>query len=521
MLPSFFDSLLQLITRTSTDLPPDVRKAMGMALSTEEPATRAGQALTIIAQNIDQAAGCEGPICQDTGMPTFEIKVPVGANQIWMKQQIRAAIAEATKRGKLRPNSVDSITGENSGDNLGPGTPIIHFEQWERDAIEVKLILKGGGCENTNAQYSLPAELDHLGRADRTLDGVRKCILHAVWKAQGKGCSPGAVGVCIGGDRTSGYLHAKEQLFRVLDDTNPDPRLAEVEAAVMDAANQLTVGPMGFGGKTSLIGCKIGALNRLPASFFVSVAYDCWAYRRLGVTLDAQSGAIASWLYRDGDTPSVPMLTPEQLAAGFPRTGREVKLQAPITDEQIRTLKVGDVVLISGRMYTGRDAVHAHLMKHEPPVDMRGGVLYHCGPVVVKEGDGKLGPPKPQSGEGGWKVTAAGPTTSIREEPYQAEILKRYGVRVVIGKGGMGPKTLAGLKESGGVYLNAVGGAAQFYARCIDRVAGVSLLQFGTPEAMWHLDVTDFPAIVTMDAHGNSLHKDIEEASGARLEIHR
>ena len=288
MLPSFFDSMVQLITRTSTDLPPDVRKAMAAALATEEPATRAGQALTIIAQNIDQAASCEGPICQDTGMPTFEIKVPVGANQIWMKQQIREAIAEATRRGKLRPNSVDSITGENSGDNLGPGTPIIHFEQWEQDAIEVKLILKGGGCENTNAQYALPADLDHLGRADRTLDGVRKCILHAVWKAQGKGCSPGAVGVCVGGDRTSGYLHAKEQLFRTLDDTNPDPRLAAIEDAVMDEANQLTVGPMGFGGKTSLIGCKIGALNRLPASFFVSIAYDCWAFRRLGVTLDAR-----------------------------------------------------------------------------------------------------------------------------------------------------------------------------------------------------------------------------------------
>ena len=396
MLPSFFDSVVQLITRTSTDLPPDVRKAMALALATEEPATRAGQALTIIAQNIDQAASCEGPICQDTGMPTFEIKVPVGANQIWMTQQIKAAIAEATKRGKLRPNSVDSITGENSGDNLGPGTPIIHFEQWEQDAIDVKLILKGGGCENTNAQYALPAELDHLGRADRTLDGVRKCILHAVWKAQGKGCSPGSVGVCVGGDRTSGYLHAKEQLFRTLDDTNPDPRLAEIEDAVMDAANQLTVGPMGFGGKTSLIGCKIGALNRLPASFFVSIAYDCWAFRRLGVMLDAQSGAIASWLYRDGDTPSVPMLTPEQLAAGFPRTGREVKLQAPISEAQVRALKVGDVVLVSGRMFTGRDAVHAHLMKHEPPVDLRGGVLYHCGPVVMKEGEG-------------WRVTAAGP----------------------------------------------------------------------------------------------------------------
>ena len=397
---------------------------------------------------------------------------------------------------------MDSITGENSGDNLGPGTPIIHFEQWEHDDIEIKLILKGGGCENTNAQYSLPADLDHLGRADRTLDGVRKCILHAVWKAQGKGCSPGAVGVCIGGDRTSGYLHAKEQLFRTLDDVNTDPRLAELEASIMATANELTVGPMGFGGKTSLIGCKISALNRLPASFFVSIAYDCWAFRRLGVPLDPRTGAIASWLYRDGDIASVADAVRRRGRRRIPTDGpRGPSAARPSPTSRSARCEVGDVVLISGRVFTGRDAVHAHLMKHEPPVDLRGGVLYHCGPVVVKE-------------EGGWRVTAAGPTTSIREEPYQADILKSYGVRVVIGKGGMGPKTLAGLKESGGVYLNAVGGAAQFYARCIERVVDVSLMQFGTPEAMWHLDVRDFPAIVTMDSHGNSLHQDVEETSG-------
>ncbi len=504
MLPAFLDSIIDLITRTSTDLPPDVRKAMGMALTGETDATRAKQALTVIAQNIDQAESCEAPICQDTGMPTFEVKVPVGANQIWMRKTIREAVAEATKRGKLRPNSVDSITGENSGTNLGPGTPIIHFDQWEENAIEVKLILKGGGCENTNAQYAVPVELDHLGRADRTLEGVRKCILHAVWKAQGKGCSPGAVGVCIGGDRTAGYLHAKEQLFRTLDDTNPDPRLAELEKTIMDEANRLSVGPMGFSGQTSLIGCKIGALNRLPASFFVSVAYDCWAFRRLGVRLDATSGAITGWLYREGETKSQPMLPPEVVAAGFQRTGREIALQAPITDAQVRSLNVGDVVLISGRMFTGRDAVHSHLMKHEPDVDLRGSVLYHCGPVMLKEGDG-------------WRVNAAGPTTSIREEPYQADIIKRYGVRAIIGKGGMGPKTLAGLEESGAVYLNAIGGAAQFYARCIEKVTGVSYLEFGTPEAMWQFEVKDFPAIVTMDAHGNSLHKTVEDESGAIL----
>src|SRR5262245_27917564 len=501
MLTSFFDSVLQLIVRTSTDLPPDVRAAMKTALDTEPAGTRSSQALTIIAQNIDLAVDTEGAICQDTGMPTFEVKTPVGANQIWMRQQIGDAVAEATRRGKLRPNSVASITGENSGDNLGPGTPIVHFDQWERDQIAIKLILKGGGCENTNAQYALPVELAHLGRADRTLDGVRKCILHAVWQAQGKGCAPGAVGVCIGGDRTSGYTHAKEQLFRTLDDVNPDPRLAELEASIMSTVNGLDIGTMGFGGKVTLIGCKVGALNRLPASFFVSVAYDCWAFRRLGVELDAKSGAIERWLYRDPAHPIIPMLD----QAGFTRTGREIALEAPITEEAARSLKVGDVVMVSGKMFTGRDQVHSYLMKHDPPVDLRGSVLYHCGPVVVKEGES-------------WRVTAAGPTTSIREEPYQGDIVKRYGVRAVIGKGGMGAKTLAAMKDFGAVYLNAIGGAAQYYAKCINEVLDVNLLEFGIPEAMWHLRVTDFPAIVTMDAHGNSLHADVEKASAAILE---
>ena len=231
MSTAFHDSVLALIVRTSTELPPDVRVAMKVAMEQETAGTQSAQALSIIAQNIDQASDGEGAICQDTGMPTFEVKTPVGVNQIVMKQQIREAVAEATRRGKLRPNSVDSITGENSGDNLGPGTPIIHFEQWERDDIEVKLILKGGGCENMNAQYAVPTELPGLGRADRTLEGVRKCILHAVWNAQGKGCAPGAVGVCVGGDRTSGYVHAKEQLFRTLDDVNPDSRSHRLEAS--------------------------------------------------------------------------------------------------------------------------------------------------------------------------------------------------------------------------------------------------------------------------------------------------
>ena len=500
MLPAFFGSILELVTKTSTDLPPDVRAAMKAALGSEPRGTQASQALTIMAENIDQAADGEGAICQDTGLPTFEIKVPVGANEMWMAQQIRDAIAEATRRGKLRPNSVDSVTGKNSGNNLGPGSPVIHFEQWDRDEIDVRLLLTGGGCENMNIQYSVPCDIAHLGRADRDLEGVRKCILHAVWQAQGKGCSPGAIGVCIGGDRASGYAHAKQQLFRTLDDVNPDPALAELEATIMRTVNVLGVGAMGFGGATTLIGCKIGMLNRLPACFFVSVAYDCWAYRRLGGVLDARDGSIKEWRYRDPSHPVVPMLD----QAGFTRTGREVVLTAPISEAQIRELKVGDVLLLNGVMYTGRDSAHSYLMKNDSPVDLNGGMLYHCGPVVLKDGDG-------------WKMMAAGPTTSAREEPYQGEVIRKFGVRVVIGKGGMGAKTLAALKEHGAVYVSAIGGAAQFYARTVEKVSGVSLLEFGVPEAMWHMHVKDFPVIVTMDSHGNSLHKDVEAESAKQL----
>ncbi len=501
-MDAFRDSMLQLITQTSTNLPPDVRHAMARALG-EEQGGRSLQALNVIATNIDMACDNEGPICQDTGWPTFEIKTPVGANQLVMKKEIREAIAEATKRGKLRTNSVDSLTGANSSDNLGPGTPTMHFDQWENaDEIEVKLLLKGGGCENKNIQYSLPMEIPHLGKAGRDLDGVRKCLLHAVWQAQGQGCSAGAIGVCIGGDRAQGYLNAKEQLFRTLDDTNQIPELAKLEDYIVQTSNTLGIGTMGFGGGVTLIGCKIGVLNRLPASFFVSVAYDCWAFRRLGVVLDAKTGAIKRWLYRDDKQPAITM-SKGAGGSGFTLTGKEKVLRTPLTEEQVRTLEVGDVVLVSGEMYTGRDAVHAHLMKHDPPVDLNGSVLYHCGPVVLKNGN--------------YKITAAGPTTSIREEPYQGEIIKRYGVRAVVGKGGMGAKTLAAMKEHGAVYLNAIGGAAQYYAKSIDEVLGVNLLEFGIPEAMWHLRVTDFPAIVTMDAHGNSLHADVEKASAAVL----
>src|SRR3954469_25627927 len=244
-------SLLELITQTSTNLPPDVRAAMGIVADQETPGTQSSQALNIILSNVDMANDDAGPICQDTGMPTFVVHTPVGVNQLRIKKAIREAVAEATRLGKLRTNSVDSLNGVNSPDNLGVETPVMHFEQWEEDEVEIKLILKGGGGENKNAQYSLPATLEHLGRADRDLEGVRKCILHAVWQAQGQGCAPGALGVCIGSDRAHGYVLAKTELFRHLDDVNPVPELAKLENEIMEQANTLGVGPMGFGGQVS------------------------------------------------------------------------------------------------------------------------------------------------------------------------------------------------------------------------------------------------------------------------------
>lgn len=499
----FLDSsLLELITQTSTNLPPDVRQAMGMALRMETPGTQSSQALHIIAGNIDMAHEDEAPICQDTGMPTFIVHTPAGFNQLPLKAAIHRAVAEATRLGKLRPNSVDSLTGKNSGNNLGVETPVVHFEQWEQEEIEIRLILKGGGCENMNSQYSLPCELDHLGRADRDLEGVRKCILHGIWKAQGYGCAPGAIGVCIGSDRAHGYHLAKMQLFRPLDDVNPNPDLAQLEARIMEEANRMGVGAMGFGGKASLIGCKITAANRLPASFFVSIAYDCWAFRRLGARLDASSGAITQWLYRDPERPVERMAA----GAGLPLSGREIRLTTPLSEQDVRALKVGDVVLINGEIFTGRDQVHSYLTKNPPPVDLNGAVLYHCGPVMLKQGDE-------------WVTKAAGPTTSAREEPYEHHVIRNYGVRAVVGKGGMGEQTLAAMKDAGAVYLHAIGGAAQVYARAVEKVLGVHLLEFGIPEAMWRLKVKDFLTIVTMDAHGNSLHAEVETQTGEALAL--
>lgn len=287
------NSLLELIRVTSTVIPDDVQRVILKALKAEKKNTSAEYAMKIIEANIKMAKNKSQPLCQDTGTIIFNVSHPVGFNQTKFTKSIHKAVLKATKLGYLRQNSVDSLTGKNDCMNVGPGHPAIHFHEHKGKSVDVKLMLKGGGCENVGAQYSLPNT--ELG-AGRDLDGVRKVILDAVQKAQGKGCGPGVLGVCIGGDRGSGYIESKEQLWRTLDDKNEIKELAKLEKDILTTANKLGIGPMGFGGNTTLLGCKIGHLNRLPASFFVSISYMCWAYRRQGIKMNSKN-KIMNWLY--------------------------------------------------------------------------------------------------------------------------------------------------------------------------------------------------------------------------------
>jgi len=275
--------VLELIRRTSTDLPADIENPLRESVIQEAPGSAARGALETIIENVELSRQNSTPICQDTGTPIFYVYYPEGWSTRKLKQQIRNALAEATKRSYMRPNAVNVLTEKNTGNNLGGDDfPYIHFEEVEGDELTIELMLKGGGCENVGSQYSLPDV--HLG-AGRDLKGVRKVVLDAVQKAQGQGCSPGILGVAIGGDRGSSYIASKETFFRKLDDNNPDPELNALEKRLSEEANSLGIGPMGFGGKTTVLGTKISGLHRLPASYFVSVSYMCWAFRRRKMTV--------------------------------------------------------------------------------------------------------------------------------------------------------------------------------------------------------------------------------------------
>jgi fumarate hydratase class I len=278
--------IVEFIRRTSTDLPQDVETRLRAAVDEEKPGSAAHGALETVLKNVELSRKNSTPICQDTGTPIFYVHYPEGWSTRKLRDMIRNAMVEATKKSYMRPNAVDAIYDKNSGNNLGgEDFPYIHFEEVDADApLTIELMLKGGGCENVGAQYSLP---DNGLGAGRDLAGVRKVVLDAVQRAQGQGCAPGILGVAIGGDRGSSFARSKEILFDKIGERNRDPEVAKLEERLTDEANKMGIGPMGFGGQTTVIDTKITGMHRLPASYFVSVSYMCWAYRRRKMTVKA------------------------------------------------------------------------------------------------------------------------------------------------------------------------------------------------------------------------------------------
>jgi fumarate hydratase, class I len=287
----YVETFVELIRKASTELPPDVTEALAKGLKAEEAGGLAAKALVTVLENVQLARELSSPICQDTGTPVVWFHHPVGVSTRSLQLAFEEAVRQATARQYLRPNAVDTLTGKNTGNGAGRGIPYLHFEEWEQADLEVRMILKGGGSENCGAQYKLP---EGRLKAGRDLEGVRRVVLDAVVQAQGKGCAPGVLGVCIGGDRVSGFAESKRQLLRPLPEGNPLPELAALEERLLAEGNALGVGPMGFGGSTTLLGVKIGVLDRLPACYFVSISYMCWADRRASVRVS--EGGQVTWL---------------------------------------------------------------------------------------------------------------------------------------------------------------------------------------------------------------------------------
>lgn len=271
------DGIVELYRKVATSLPPDVEDSLKAACVSEKKGSNARYALEIILENICIARETARPICQDTGVPVFYVKTPIGLSQIELEKTIIEATRIATEKVPLRPNAVDIITDKNTEDNTGIGFPVIYYRETPDSTLSIDLMLKGSGCENVGQTYKLPKE--EL-KADRDLDGVRKCVLDAVYRAQGRGCSPYTIGVGIGAAKDQVTRLAKEQLMRRLTDTNNIEVLFKLEKRLLKEINTLGIGPLGFGGKTTALGVKIGVNHRHPASYFVDISVCCWANRR-------------------------------------------------------------------------------------------------------------------------------------------------------------------------------------------------------------------------------------------------
>lgn len=274
---SLVTDIAALYKRMATDLAPDVYDGLKKAQASEKQGGPGYLALSTIIENIDLARAESKPVCQDTGYPIFFVSLPEKGSIPKVRDAIVEATRLATAEVPLRPNAVDAISGKNSGDNTGALFPLIYFDGWEKEHLLIRAMLKGGGSENVGATYKLPDA--RLG-AGRDLEGVRRVVLDAVHAAQGRACPPYVLGVALGGNKDAVARLAKQQLLRGLDDVNPSPELAELEERLFGEANSLGIGPIGVGGEACVMGVKIGAAHRHAATFFVDVAFCCWADRK-------------------------------------------------------------------------------------------------------------------------------------------------------------------------------------------------------------------------------------------------
>jgi len=429
--------------------------------------------LEIILQNIALAKKLNRPLCQDTGSLTFFVKSD-SKNWEKIKKAIFTATKKATKTGLLRPNSVDPVSGKNLGN-----IPEIEFEIAKNLKTEISLLLKGGGSENVSTQISLPLETK-FGLATRDFNGVEKAVIEILESSVGKGCPPGIASIVIGGDRAEAFKLAKKNLLKKIGSQNSNSKLQKLSDKILQKINLTKIGPGGLGGRTTLLDCRIDSLPRHPASFFLTLAYSCWAMRWGKIVLSS-SGKILKNNF-----------SKKVLLDNF-EIKKAKKIQLPVSEKEIRKLRAGEVIAISGRIFTARDRVHDFVMRKNLPKNLEKLAVFHAGPIVIQKNKK-------------WKIVAVGPTTSARLDIFTPEFLSKTGTKIIIGKSGMGEVTQKALQKFGAIYVHAIGGAAAFYADSIREVCGVDFLEeFGMPDAMWELEVENLLAIVGMDSFGGKI----------------
>ncbi len=481
------DGLVEAIKVAETRLPKWVYEKLLEAYDKSEGRGKAQ--LAAVLKNVEIAAKESKPMCQDTGLLVFHVKLGVNfPMKPWeIEEAIREAARRATEEVPIRPNTMDPITGKNPGDNTGKGVPIVHLEIVPGDELVVSVRPKGGGSEYPTKLCMIPPS--------RGLKGVEECLLKAVIEAGGKPCPPGIISVAFGGTVERAFELAKENLYRA--ERHEERRIAELEEQFLAEVNELGIGPMGLGGGPTMLDLKVDYLYRHPASYPVAVTFNCWAAREATILFDKNG----NWKIVSENVNENDLKTPELKA----EEGIEIKL--PVDEDAVRRLKVGDVVYLTGTIVTARDEAHKKMIEEGPPMDLKGLAIYHCGPVVRKR-------------DGEWEVVAAGPTTSARMNALQADVLRKTGARLVIGKGGMSDELLKFFKDFGAAYLAFPGGAALLAAKAIKKVKTVYWLEeLGVPEAVWVFEVERFgPLIVAMDAHGNSLYKEVMDSAKVKAE---